>query len=131
MTLNMVIECVLRRECLQADPSWPDERIVIEYMGKKVAIATYGDGPNYIDENIRFFESVTDVDICISATWSRGETIKKMEAFAKKHNAPLAQILKTYNAEKLLLANTKDAKKIVGEILRPLTGQEGPNYIIW
>lgn len=113
-TLNMVIDLLLQRGLPEKEMPVVDERIAIGYNGKLIVVATYGDGLRHINENLDFLKYYCDhVDVFITATWSQGETVGRMEEFANEQNADLCIIDKTYCPENSFIANKEDAKRII------------------
>lgn len=113
-TLNMVIDFLLQRGLPDEETPICDERIAIGYKGKMFVVATYGDGLRHVNDNIDFLKYYCrNVDIYITATWSRGDTVDRIMEFAKEQNADLCIIDKTYCPENSFIANKEDAKRII------------------
>lgn len=113
-TLNMVIDLLLHRGLPEKEVPVCDERIAIGYNGKMVVVATYGDGLGFINGNINFLEYYCrNVDVFITATWSRGDTVSRVEEFANNHNAKLCIVDKTYCPENSFIVNKEDAERII------------------
>lgn len=116
-TLNMVIDLLLQRGLPEKEMPIRDERIAIEYNGKLVVVATYGDGLRHINNNLDFLRYYCDhVDVFITATWSYGKTVSRMEEFAKEQGAEFCVVDKTYCHENTFLANKEDANRIIEQI---------------
>lgn len=111
-TLNMVIDLLSGRELPETDTEREDTRILVEYKGKKIAIATYGDGLAIVNQNIEFFNLHPETDVYISATWSYGATVKAMAEFAKVNNYSYNVVNKTKDMENAHCVNIRDAKKV-------------------
>lgn len=110
----MVIDLLLQRESPENEVRVRDERVAIEYKGKMIVVTTYGDGRRFINDNIHFLDYYCkNVDVFITATWSRGDTVDRIMGFAKEQNADLCIIDKTYCPENSFIANKEDAKRII------------------
>lgn len=113
----MVIDLLLQRELPEAEMTVCDERIAIGYKGKMIVVATFGDGLRYINDNLNFLKYYfRNVDVFITATWSYGDTVSRMEEFAKEQGADFCVVDKTYCLENTFLANKEDANRIIEQI---------------
>ena len=70
-----------------------DQQVVIDYKGVKIAICTCGDNKEILQNNIDYFKK-NDCDIAVSATRSKGETIKKILEFSNEEKANLHLVYK-------------------------------------
>lgn len=101
-TLNLLIELLggIRRK--------GDQRVRLNYEGKDIAIATYGDDEWQLNENIKFFDEKS-CDIYITATRTKGDTKKVLKKYAK---TDIIWIGKNYSDSLHDLINEAQAKEL-------------------
>lgn len=101
-TLNLLIEL------LGGIRSKGDQRVRLNYEGKDIAIATYGDDEWQLKENIKFFDEKS-CDIYITATRTKGDTKKVLKKYAK---TDIIWIGKNYSDSLHDLINEAQAKEL-------------------
>lgn len=101
-TLNLLIELLggIRRK--------GDQRVRLNYEGKDIAIATYGDDEWQLNENIKFFDEKS-CDIYITATRTKGDTKEVLKKYAK---TDIIWIGKNYSDSLHDLINEAQAKEL-------------------
>ena len=85
-----------------------DQRVRLNYEGKDIAIATYGDDEWQLKENIKFFDEKS-CDIYITATRTKGDTKKVLKKYAK---TDIIWIGKNYSDSLHDLINEAQAKEL-------------------
>ena len=85
-----------------------DQRVRLNYEGKDIAIATYGDDEWQLNENIKFFDEKS-CDIYITATRTKGDTKKVLKKYAK---TDIIWIGKNYSDSLHDLINEAQAKEL-------------------
>ena len=85
-----------------------DRRVRLNYEGKDIAIATYGDDEWQLNENIKFFDEKS-CDIYITATRTKGDTKKVLKKYAK---TDIIWIGKNYSDSLHDLINEAQAKEL-------------------
>lgn len=118
-TLNKLIEHVQSIK----EPSTffeKDHREVVHIQDKKIAITTPGDNIDEILENIKFFKK-NDCDMLVTATRTRGETVKKIEKLESEEGIRTIWVGKNICCEQQEFVNALQAKEILNlikEIIR-------------
>ena len=85
-----------------------DQRVRLNYEGKDIAIATYGDDEWQLNENIKFFDE-RSCDIYITATRTKGDTKEVLKKYAK---TDIIWIGKNYSDSLHDLINEAQAKEL-------------------
>ena len=88
-TINLLIKL------LGGSESDKERRVPLTYGDKKIAITTYGDNDFHLNENIDFFKEES-CDILVTATRTKGGSVKTLEAFEKEIGRKAIWITKSY-----------------------------------
>lgn len=88
-TINLLIKL------LGGSESDKERRISLTYEDKKIAITTYGDDDSQLNKNIKFFKEKS-CDILVTATRTKGKSVKTLETFEKEIGRKAIWIAKSY-----------------------------------
>lgn len=116
-TLNYLIDKLLDSggDIIYGNKSGKDKRVCISYKNKKIAISTFGDGKEELDENIELFKN-RNCDICITATRartrSRCKTCQILSAYAEEIGTDINWIDKVTDKSNIDLINKAQAEDI-------------------
>ncbi len=88
-TINLLIKL------LGGSESDEERRVSLTYEDKKIAITTYGDDSSHLEENTKFFKEES-CDILVTATRTKGRSVKTLETFEKEIGRKAIWIAKSY-----------------------------------
>lgn len=117
-TLNYLIKKMLDSTDEVIDRN-EDRRVCISYKNKEIAISTFGDGKEELDENIEFFKN-RNCDILVTAMKTKGCTCQILSAYAEEIGTDINWIKK--NTAKLSIdlinqAQAEDIKSFIDSII--------------
>ncbi len=110
-TLNHLIGLLDKTQEVYGDDLAKDRRVSIPYGNKKIAVTTWGDNGNELNENIKFFEG-GNCDILVTATRTRGGSSEKLNDYASKNGIKIVWIEKNTSIILKDLINQTQAKDI-------------------
>lgn len=120
-TLNMLIEWYLKNPesndiFIKKFPS-NDLAVAFTWKGTRIVICTAGDYWESEEENIAFFKE-QDADIFVAASRTKGGSVDKLEAFAKRQGIEIDWIEKTYaeTEKEQAKANKQDMQTLLEKI---------------
>lgn len=119
-TLNMLIEWYFENSNMNIveDIDMETDRFVaLTWKGTRIVICTAGDYWESEEENIAFFKE-QNADICVAASRTKGGSVDKLEAFAKRQGIEIDWIEKTYaeTEKEQAKANKQDMQTLLEKI---------------
>ncbi len=110
-TLNHLIGLLDKTQEVYGDDLAKDRRVSIAYGNKEIAVTTWGDNGNELNENIKFFEE-GNCDILVTATRTWGGSSEKLNDYASKNGIKIVWIEKNTSIILKDLINQTQAKDI-------------------
>lgn len=119
-TLNMLIEHLFKNSEMNIveDIDLETDRFVaLTWKGKRIAICTGGDNKEAEKDNIDFLKK-QDADIFVAASRTKGGSVDKLEAFAKRQGIEIDWAEKTYaeTEKEQAKANKQDMQTLLEKI---------------
>lgn len=113
-TLNYLIGLLDKTKEVYDDALKEDRCLVISYNGMKIAIGTKGDGEREVKENIKFAVD-NGCDILVTATRSKGQTVKAVEDYSR-----VSGVTKIWIKKNLAMRLTESVNEVQAEDIQSL-----------